>query len=133
MCSAPAYREDAGSPSDARGPSQPLCSKRSSNRCLCTGPGLPSCHSTSIRAVHTYTVETKLGEHFQTMLPIKRSSFLRQVFPPSYLNRKYFFILDLPKSPKKYNPSPEQMGKSNPSPEAGMELGGQAFVGSACL
>lgn len=63
------------------------------------------------------------------MLLIKRSSFLRQVFPPSYLNRKYFFILDLPKSPKKYNSSPEQMGKSNPSPEAGTELGGQALWG----
>lgn len=119
---APAYREGTGSRSGARGPSQPFCSKRRSTRCLCTGPGFPSCHGTSIRAVHTHTVEMKPGEHFQTMLLIKRSSFLRQVFPSSYLNRKYFFILDLPKSPK-------QMGKSNPSPEAGMELGGQAFVG----
>lgn len=53
--------------------------------------------------------------------------------PPSYLNRKYFFILDLLKSPKKLNPSSEQVGKSNPSPEAGVELVGQAFVRSACL
>lgn len=59
------------------------------------------------------------------MLLSKRSSFFKEGFPPSYLNRKYFFILDLPKSPKKYNPSPKQMGKRNPSPEAGMELGGR--------
>lgn len=102
-------------------PHKPFRSERRSTRCLCTGPGIPSCHGTSLRAVHTHTVEMKPGEHFQTMLLIKRFSFLRQVFPSSYLNRKYFFILDLPKSPK-------QMGKSNPSPEAGVELGGQAFV-----
>lgn len=92
---------------------RPFCSRRRS-RCLCTGPGLPSAHGTSTRAVHTYTVET-LGEHFQTMLLIKRSSFLRQVFPPSYLNRKYFFILDLPKSPTKYNPSPSRWVRAAPA------------------
>lgn len=92
---------------------QPICSRRRS-RCLCTGRGLPSAHGTFTRAAHTHTVET-LGEHIPTMLLIKRSSFLRQVFPPSYLNRKYFFILDLPESPKKYNPSRSRWVRAAPA------------------
>lgn len=107
-------------------PHKPFCSERRSTRCLCTGPGIPSCHGTSLRAVHTHTVEMKPGEHFQTMLLIKRSSFLRQVFPSSYLNRKYFFILDLPKSPK-------QMGKSNPQPRGRRGAGWTGLCKVACL
>lgn len=109
---------------------QPICSRRRS-RCLCTGRGLPSAHGTFTRAAHTHTVET-LGEHIPTMLLIKRSSFLRQVFPPSYLNRKYFFILDLPESPKKYNPSPSRWVRAAPAQKRARSWGAGLCGGPVC-